>query len=236
MRQYVGKILAVLAGGALIGSAGAWEGPKVDYSADSYFEHAEGAMQGKVHYSPGKERREFSQDGQKMTLIMRRDKKVVWTLMTEDQMYMESGFPKEGRKDDLAGYKFETTKVGSETVNGIETTKNKLIMTGPGGQKMGGFGWISKEGIMVKVDAIAVDKGKKDRFKMELKNLQVGRQDPALFEVPPGFEKMDMSMGGLGKMMMGGGGGGGGGDKPAPADKTGGGEGFGLKDALKLFR
>lgn len=228
---YLGKILALFAAAALVGPAAAWDGPKVEYSANTSLESAEGTMAGRVYYAPGMERREFSERGQKLSMIMRRDKQVIWTLMTEDRMYMESPIPKEGRSDDLSGYKIETTKVGSETVNGIPTTKNKLIMTGPNGQKMGGFGWISKEGIMVKLDAIAVDKGTKERFKMELTDLKIGKQDRSLFDVPPGFEKMDMSMGGLGKMMLGGGE-----DKPAPADKPGGGEGFGLKDALKLLR
>lgn len=201
----------------------------VEYSADSYMETADGTMQGMVYSAPGKERREFVQDGEKTIMIMRHDKKVVWMLMPEDKMYMEMKIPKEGRKDDLSRYKMEMTTVGPETVNGVKTTKSKMIMTGPKGDKLGGFGWRTKEGIVVKLDAIAVDKNSKERFKIELKDLKVGKQDSSLFEIPSDYTKMDMGMGGLGKMM-----GGGEDDAKQPQDK--GKKGFGFKDALDLLK
>lgn len=213
------------------GSASAWEGPKVEYSADSYLETADGVMQGKLYSAPGKERREYVEAGETMVIILRHDKKVAWMLMPEDKSYMEIKVPKEGRKDDISGYKIEQTTIGPETVNGVKTTKSKIIMTGPKGEKLDGFWWASKEGIIVKLDAIAVDKKSKERFKTELKNLNVGKQNPAVFEIPAGYSKMDM--GGFGGMM--------GGDdkddgsKPKDKKKDSGG-GFGFKDALDLIK
>jgi hypothetical protein len=209
--------------------AAAWEGPKVDYSADSYMETAEGVMKGRVYSTPGKERREYVESGEQMTMIMRNDKKAVWMLMPGDKAYMEMKFPKEGRKDNLSGYKIEQTTIGPETVNGVKTTKSKIIMTGPKGEKMGGFWWATKDNIIVKMDAIAVDKGSKARFKIELKDLKIARQDPALFEIPAGYAKMDM-----GGMMMRGMKGDDGNDKPKGKGKEGG--GFGFKDALDLLK
>ena len=225
------RVLFLVVGIGLAGSAAALELPKVEYSADSYFETAEGTMQGKVYSARDRERREFVQQGERQIMIMRRDKQVVWMLMPEDKSYMEFKMPKEGRKDDLSGYKMETSTVGTETVNGVKTTKNKIIMTAPNGDKLGGFGWVSKEGIVVKLDAIAVDKKSKERIKTELKNLQVGKQNPAMFEIPAGYEKMDMGLGGL----MGAG------NKNAGRQpEVKGGEekkeSFGIKDAIKLFK
>ncbi len=102
----------------------------------------------------------------------------------------------------------------------------------PNGSKMGGFWWMTKDNIMMKLDVISVDKGKKDRMKMELDNLKIGKQDASLFEVPSGYSKMDM--GGMGKMMMGGEGG----DAPAGDSAKGTKEkgGFGIKDAMKLLK
>lgn len=93
---------------------------------------------------------------------------------------------------------------------------------------MGGFIWTSKEGITVKLDAISVDKSSKERFSIELKNLHVGKQDPALFEIPAGYTRMDM--GGMGNMP----GGGGNSNKQLQGKKEGG--GFGLKNALDLLK
>src|SRR4030067_3785082 len=163
-------------------------------------------MQSYVYYNPSWERREMVMDGgDKMITIMRHDKKVAWTLMPAEKMYMEMSIVQANTNthDDSSQYQIEQTVVGPETVNGVNTTKSKIIMTGPKGEKMGGFMWVTKENIMVKMDAIAIDKKDKMRIKTELTNLKVGKQDAALFEIPSGYTAM--GLGGMGKVMMGGG-------------------------------
>ena len=54
--------------------------------------------------------------------------------------------------------------------------------------------------ILAKIDALAVEKGQKARFKMEQTNIQIGKQPAELFEIPHGFEKLDM--GGMGMDML----------------------------------
>lgn len=191
------------------GAAFAAEAPKVKvgYSADSSMETEAGAMNGHVYSMPGKERREMDQRGKKMITIMRQDKKMTWMLMPEQKMYMEmpmdSGRPQPGNTSD---YKIDASVVGTETVNGIKTTKSKVVMTDSKGNKMGGFMWTTPDGIAVKTDILAIGNGNKMRMKSELTNLKVGPQDPALFEIPAGYSPMGMGgmMGGAMGGMMGG--------------------------------
>ena len=168
--------------------------PQVEYSADSVLETAEVSMKGHVNYTPTRERREMvmGSGGDKMIMITRHDKKVAWTLMPSEKMYMEASIAQAKSKEDLSSYKIEQTVIGPETVNGVSTTKSKIIMTGPKGEKMGGFMWTTKDNIVVKMDAIAIDKKQKHRYKTELTNLKVGKQDPKLFEVPAGYQKMSI--------------------------------------------
>jgi len=226
----------IVAGFALTAPAMAMQPANVEYSADWSMETADGAMKAKIYQAPNKERREMNDGGEKMIMIMRRDKKMAWNLMPSERMYMEMKIsdPKVSKNDPM-NYDVEQTTVGPETINGVKTTKSKIIMKEkkPNGSKMGGFWWMTKEGVMMKLDVISVDKGKKDRMKMELDNLKIGKQDPALFEIPSGYSKMDM--GGMGKMMMGGGDG----DAAAKSDAAKGGKeksGFGIKDAMKLLK
>lgn len=221
--------IALAAGAPEVGHADTWQPPKVQYSADSHMETSEAVMDGMVYYAPGKERREFVQDGDKTVMILRHDRKKMWMLMPEEKMYMETPMAK-ARMDDLSAYKITQTRVGPETVNGVKTTKYKLIMVGSNGHKMGGFFWVTKDDIVVRMDAISVDKNGKERIKIDLKNLKVGAQDPALFEVPAGYSS---GMPGLGSMM----GGGEGKEAKQPQgkeEKKSG--GFGIGDALKLLR
>jgi hypothetical protein len=185
----------------LAGTAAAVEEKlNVEYSADQVVEAEDGAMKSRMYYTPTKERREMNQGGQSMVMIMRHDKKVAWTVMPEEKMYMEAAMKPSTDKTDMSAYKIEQTPVGQEMLNGVNMNKSKIIMTHSSGSKMGGFMWMTKEGIMAKIDAIAVEKGSKDRFKMEQTNIKVGKQPADLFELPRGVEKMDM--GGMGMDMM----------------------------------
>jgi hypothetical protein len=196
--------LSIITTGAallLAGSALAGPGISAEYSAEESIETADGMTKTMIYSTPTVERREMSDGGQKMIMINRYDTKKVYTLMPEEKMYMEmsAGMPGPTKASaDLADFKIEQTPMGQETLNGVVLNKGKMIMTGKDGSKMGGFMWTTKEGIIMKLDAISVDKGQKDRFKLELSNLKVSKQPADLFEIPKGFEKLDM-----GKMMMG---------------------------------
>jgi outer membrane lipoprotein-sorting protein len=167
--------------------------PKVEYSADNITETEQITMTAKVYSTPDKERREQEMGQMKHILITRLDKKVTWMLMPDHGMYMEMPLKDSNEKSpDMSNYKIEQSVVGKEEVNGVMATKNKIIMTDSQGNKFGGFMWTTKEGIMVKMDAIGKTEGSKMRIKMDLKNLKIGKQDPALFEIPEGMSKMSM--------------------------------------------
>lgn len=136
--------------------------------------------------------------GEGMVTIIRRDKKVMWQLMPGN-MYMEMSLDRPDSRD-LHSMDVQQTAVGEETVNGIKTTKYKTIATAKDGKKFGGFFWVTKDGIMVKADLLYKEGDRKDRVAIELKNLKIGKQDPKLFEVPPGYTKNDIgAMMGRGK-------------------------------------
>jgi len=186
---------------APLSAVAATDRPNVEYSADQTIETEAAAMKGKVYATPTRERREMSQGGTKMIMIARHDKKVVWTLMPEEKMYMEMPMKDSAEKTDMSAYKIEQTPLGEEKLDGQVMDKSKIVMTHSSGSKMGGFMWTTKQGILAKMDAIAVDKGSKNRFKMEQTNIKVGKQPADLFEIPKGFQVMNM--GGMGDMLKG---------------------------------
>jgi hypothetical protein len=73
----------------------------------------------------------------------------------------------------------------------------------PDKEKSSGTIWMTKENIVMKMETVAKSgSSKKDMFRMELKNLKIGKQDPKLFEIPAGYQKFEMpTMGDIGKMM-----------------------------------
>jgi hypothetical protein len=173
---------------------------QVDYSADSTMQTEGGmTMKSRIYHTANKDRMEMGgSDG--MTSITRKDKKVVWQLM--GNMYMEMPMDTSNTSGIDAFDIVEQTEVGQETINGVKTTKSKVVAVKKDGSgKFGGFFWTTKEGITVKMDMLSKEGDKKMRMTSELTNLKIEKQDPALFEIPVGYTKNEMgAMMGMGGM------------------------------------
>jgi hypothetical protein len=170
--------------------------PKAEYSADQVAGSGDKTVKSRVYHAPGKQRMDMEEGGGKQFIITRADRKLFWIVMPEQKMYMEKSL-EEGKKErrDLTDCSFTQKAAGKETVNGVEAAKSEIEVSCPDKSEYGGTMWTSKEGILVKMDAVAKGKGSEGRFRMELKNLKIGRQDPKLFEVPPGYQRIKMPMG-----------------------------------------
>jgi Domain of unknown function (DUF4412) len=171
----------------------------VQYSADFKTETADFASSGRVYVVAGRERRETLMEGMTMVTIRQDNPPKVWMLMPADKMYMEmkgGAPPGQSQSTDAADYKTEITAVGSETLEGLQTRKSKVLMTAKDGSKMGGFWWTTEQGIVVKMDVIGVDGEDKMRMKTTLTNIEIKPQAAALFEIPKDYTAMPaMGMG-----------------------------------------
>ena len=172
--------------------------PKVEYSADQYMGDGEQMLKSRIYQASGKARMELEEGGGQQAIITRFDRKVVWTLMIPEKMYMEMPMGKEEKTRDVRQCSAVSTKdVGKEEVNGISAMISEVEATCPDGSGFSGKVWNTTDGIMVKMDAVSKGAGKEkgQRVVMEVKNLKIGKQDPALFELPPDFSKLSVPTG-----------------------------------------
>jgi hypothetical protein len=178
--------------------------PQAEYSADSMVQNEEGTMKQKVFVTPTKERKEtLTGAGEGAVMIFRYDTKVMWTLMPAESMYMEQSIGGgQGRGSDPSKWTYEDAAMGEETLNGVRATKYQTRATRTDGNTYGGFSWRTREGIPIKQDLLYKEGNDKKRMLTELTNVQIGSQDPKLFEIPEGFTKFDMG-GMMGGMMSG---------------------------------
>ena len=140
--------------------------PTVEYSADRVVETEAGTFAGKVYSAKDKERAETSMQGMQSVMILRRDQQLGWMLMPAQKMYQQIDFAKAQQQSGAApDSEVEITQVGSETIEGFDTTKYKMIMKDG---SAGGFIWITGEGIAVKMDMLSKSDGKKTRITMTL--------------------------------------------------------------------
>lgn len=167
--------------------------PDTEYSGVRTVVTAEGSFTQTVHHSHGKERNEMQMEGMSMVTILRPDKKVAWQLMPMQKMYMEIDLKNANKMSGNAPDDVTIEKLGSETLEGINTTKYKILMKD---KSAGGFIWLSPENIPVKMDFLSKEGKNKNRVTMTLKNLTVEPQEAALFELPAGYQPMP-SMGNM---------------------------------------
>lgn len=176
-------------------AAAALPAPSVEYSADRLVETESGSFQGKVYSARDRERTETTMQGTQSVMILRRDRQLGWMLMPAQKMYQQVDFAQARQQSGAAPEsEVEITEVGTETVAGLAATKYKMMMKDG---SAGGFVWITPEGIAVKMDMLSKSGGAKSRVTMTLSNVQIGAQDPQMFEVPDGYEAMPAF--GLGK-------------------------------------
>lgn len=189
-------VAVAVCGAATATAAGLME-PKAEYSADQYMGDGSRTVKSRVYHAPGKSRMEIEEEGTQ-AIITRFDRKLMWTVMIAEKMYMEMPLGEEKKTRDVRQCDVTTMKeVGKETVNGISTTVSEVDATCPDKSGVSGKVWTSREGILVKMDAVSKGTGKEkgQRVLLELKNLKIGKQDPKLFELPAGFTKLSVPTG-----------------------------------------
>jgi hypothetical protein len=121
-------------------------------------------------------------------IITRLDKNLVWTIMPEQKMYMETKLGEEAEEEEDCKA-CELKPAGTEVVNGVTATKYKFTPCPKHKSEGESMMWLSKEWITVKTEGVIIDEGKKVQIKSELKNLKIGKQDSSLFEIPKGYQK-----------------------------------------------
>jgi len=191
-------VIATVFFGAAAAAAAGFTETKVEYSADQYMGDGSLMMKSRIYHASGRSRMEMEERGVNQAIITRMDRKVVWVLMIPEKTYMETQLGKEEKTSDVRQCSYTTAKdAGKETVNGIPATVSEVEATCPDGSAFSGKMWTSREGILVKLEAAANGSAKEkgQRVRMELKNLVIGKQNPALFELPAGFSKMEMPTG-----------------------------------------
>jgi len=201
--QWCGGLGLIFSVGAYAAdSAPSTKPPEVEYSAERLISaEVDGKnmqMSAQVNYARGKERDEMEVHGQRMTQILRHDKKLAWMLMPEQSAYMEVSYAKQAEYCNWPCMNIEKgkgiTTLGREVVNGVETTKYKITCIDKNGNTTDGLFWVADNGVAVKMDFdTLVKSGKRQHAIIELRNLKVANQDPSLFEIPTGYRKFDMS-------------------------------------------
>ena len=130
----------------------------------------------KLFVDGDKMRTDMDAGGMQMSTIVRKDKKVSYSLMHAQKMVMENPLQDAPAAPAQAVEEPKWEKIGSATVNGVACTEYKVVTSG---QEMHYF--LNSDKFLVRLSS-------KD-MTMDYKNFKAGAPDAALFEIPAGYSK-----------------------------------------------
>jgi hypothetical protein len=172
---------------------GGWEVYAKGFAADMVTTAGGRTFRMRMYAHGNAMRTEMAEQGQRMVTIMRPDRNVAWTLMVDQQMYMEvplTGMPAEARGDWVKAMtdptvKNETELVGAEQVGEYACQKYRYRTTVKG-QTYSGMVWLAPTLGNFPVKTTNDQAGSVTEYQ----NIKLGPPDAALFDLPPGYRKM----------------------------------------------
>ena len=157
------------------------------FSAQMLIKDGDKLLPARIFVQDGKLRQEFSDaEGQTVTIV-RPDKKVVWIIIPWERAYTELPFRGKlpGQFIQIPPDALSKRLVGKDTVNGYETEKYEVSVRSRGGPEHQTIWLAPKLGTPVKMIA------KERNFSIEYKSIKEAAQPDRLFDLPPGYKKLD---------------------------------------------
>jgi hypothetical protein len=137
----------------------------------------------RVNHTPTHERISAVLGGVDITLIMRGDQQLLWQLLPDIGVYGETALA--GLDTPQSIRVLGRERLGAETVAGQPTVKYRMTFQTADGSRREGFYWENAAGVHLRSRFPYVDRrGELRQIELELRNVRVGAQPMALFELP----------------------------------------------------
>jgi hypothetical protein len=168
----------------------------IEFSADSIHKTSGRTFKSKIYYKQDKIRMEVLDTVHKGYNIIRKDKEIMWMIMPEQRMWMEVPFNVKSGIQFEKKVKGEVSRklIGTETINGHPTKKYEVTLKYRD-SLFKVYQWIATD-IDFTIKSAAID----GSWSQELKNIKIEKQPNNLFEIPTGYQKINIPE--MGKGMM----------------------------------
>ena len=129
----------------------------------------------------------------KIAVVSIPEKKIMRMMYPSMNAYVESALPDASTSGaSEKDYKVSVTEVGSETIDGHDCVKNKVVVTEPSGTSHESTVWNAKDMDKFPLKIEMSDNGK--QMSMMFKDVKLDKPDAALFDPPADAKKYDSMM------------------------------------------
>src|SRR5579864_7470149 len=162
----------------------------ISYSAERTVVVNGHSYTGMVFHTPGHDRHEQEIQGIPEVILLDAAAKQGILLLPGLNSYLPFAFPR--LVVELDDRTWRRVPRGEEVVNGVRTTKYRVDHTAGDGSHAQGWLWLSAQGVLMRLDGVVTRAGASagTSIRMELAGLRLARQDPQLFQIPPGLIKL----------------------------------------------
>jgi hypothetical protein len=160
--------------------------PTVSFAADMYMETGGNMREGRLVYIPHRERWELRTGNVTVISILYTDLGVGYTVLPAQKMYLEVD---QGQAS-VSQTQWTASREGEDTDDGLVRGRYHVEGVSGGGDTYSATMWLAEAyNLVVEVRGTSVVRGVSRQVHMKLFNIQVGPQDPALFEPPPDYKR-----------------------------------------------
>lgn len=166
--------------------------PEVEYQGDMTTNADGQTVNARIFYGVDRFRMNMQSPQGPVAMVFNMTERTGFMLMESQRMAMRLPMERAQANFSTPPQNAEFEAMGTETVNGVETTKYRVTRKDPSKDGFEGFAWVTDQRIVVRMDGTHYGPQGASDVDMNLTNLQVGDIDDGLFVVPEGYRVMNM--------------------------------------------
>src|SRR5487761_414989 len=178
---------------------------RVEYTATSLIDTHGRTRAGSLWRTRSALRHEGTLHGRALTVIARLDRNLVWLVMAEPDLAIETDLSALDLPLDVlnGGGGIRQTLEGRERVNGLDTMRIRVERNTGSGSRFAGDVWATDQGVIARLAGEGESRGRRGRTLMNFRDVQIGLLDPGLFELPRGVQIVRVEGGDLATLVEG---------------------------------
>ena len=178
---------------------------RVEYTATSLIDTDGRTRTGHLWRTRSALRHEGKLHGRALTVIARLDRNLVWLVMAEPRLAIETDLSALDLPLDVlnGGGGIRQIREGRERVNGLDTVRIRVERNTGSGSRFAGYVWATDQGVIARLAGDGESRGRRGRTLMNFRDVQIGLLDPGLFELPRGVQIVRVEGGDLATLVEG---------------------------------